>query len=103
MKNLYFKTVMSVVSDLTELTEEEILNAPRSREIVDARWLAVKLMKDVGLYPAQIAEKMSMTPRTVQYILSNFNDRLRFGDPILKMYLDIAHTRLWALREIEAK
>lgn len=103
MKAKYYATVMSVVTDLTDLTEEEILNGKRTMEVVDARWLAVRLMRDIGLYPFQIAEMMAMSVRSVQYILINFDDRMKFGDAMLKMYLQMAKQRLGKTNETEAK
>lgn len=103
MKAKYYATVMSVVTDLTDLTEDEILNGKRTMEVVDARWLAVRLMRDIGLYPFQIAEMMAMSVRSVQYILINFDDRMKFGDAMLKMYLQMAKQRLGNRNETEAK
>ena len=100
MKAKYYATVMSVVTDLTDLTEDEILNGKRTMEVVDARWLSVRLMRDIGLYPFQIAEMMAMSVRSVQYILINFDDRMKFGDAMLKIYLQMAKKRLENLNEI---
>lgn len=94
MKTKYYKAVMSVVTDLTDLSENEILNGKRNMEVVDARWLCVRLLKDIGLYPYQIAEMMVMSVRSVQYILNNFDDRMRFGDAMLKTYTYMAKKRL---------
>ena len=94
MKTKYYKAVMSVVTDLTDLSENEILNGKRNMEVVDARWLCVRLLKDIGLYPYQIAEMMVMSVRSVQYILNNFDDRMRFGDAMLKTYTHMAKKRL---------
>ena len=99
MKAKYYATVMSVVTDLTDLTEDEILNGKRTMEVVDARWLCVRLMRDIGLYPFQIAGFMAMNVRTVQYILINFDDRMRFGDAMLSIYLQMAKERLKNLNE----
>jgi hypothetical protein len=94
MKAKYYEAVMSVVTDLTDLTEDDILNGRRTMEVIDARWLCVRLMKDIGLYPYQIAEMMDMSVRTVQYIINNFDDRMKFGDAMLKIYLQMAKKRL---------
>ena len=100
MKAKYYEAVMSVVTDLTDLTEDDILNGRRTMEVVDARWLCVRLMKDIGLYPYQIAEMMVMSVRAVQYIINNFDDRMKFGDAMLKIYLQMAKKRLENLNEI---
>lgn len=100
MKAKYYATVMSVVTDLTDLTENDILHGKRTMEVVDARWLAVRLMRDIGLYPFQIAEMMEMTVRSVQYILNNFDDRMKFGDAMLKIYVQMAKKRLGNTNEV---
>lgn len=103
MKEKYFATVMSVVSDLTDLSENDILHGRRTMEVVDARWLCVRLMKDIGLYPCQIARFMAMNVRTVQYIIINFDDRMKFGDAMLQMYLQLAKERLRKTNETDAQ
>ncbi len=100
MKEKYYATVMSVVADLTDLSENDILTGKRTMEVVDARWLCVRLMKDIGMYPFQIAGFMAMNVRTVQYILMNFDDRMKFGDAMLRIYLQMARKRLENLNEI---
>lgn len=100
MKEKYYATVMSVVADLTDLSENDILTGRRTMEVVDARWLCVRLMKDIGMYPFQIAGFMAMNVRTVQYILMNFDDRMKFGDAMLRIYLQMARERLENLNEI---
>ena len=89
-----FNAVMSVVEDLTELSKEDILGQGKTMELVDARWLCVKMLREMGLYAEQIAELMNMTPRNVGKIITNFNDRMMFGDAMLKNYLEIARQRL---------
>ena len=101
MKAKYYATVMSVVTDLTDLSENEILHARRTMEVVDARWLCVRLMRDIGLYPFQIAGFMAMNVRTVQYILMHFDDRMKFGDAMLQIYLQMAKDRLRKINENE--
>lgn len=103
MKVKYYEAVMSILTDLTDLTEDDIINGRRTMEVVDARWLAVRLMKDIGMYPYQIAELMAMSVRTVQYILIRFDDRMRFGDAMLKIYLAMAKDRLAQLSETQTK
>lgn len=103
MKAKYYATVMSVVTDLTDLSENEILNGRRTMEVVDARWLCVRLMRDIGLYPFQIAEMMAMSVRAVQYILINFDDRMKFGDAMLQIYLQMAKNCLGNINEMDAK
>lgn len=57
----YAVKVAKVVSDLTGIGEAEIMGKGRAAEIVDARWMVVKLVREAGYYPSQIAQVMGMT------------------------------------------
>lgn len=84
--NEYYRKTVEVVSDLTGLMEGEIVGKRRMRELVDARCLVVKLMRDAGYYPTQIAPIMNVSTRWVQKILEHFDDRVRYSpDPLLRM------------------
>jgi hypothetical protein len=84
--NEYYKKTVEVVADLTGLTEGEIVGKRRMRELVDARCLVVRLMRDAGYYPTQIAPIMHVTVRWVQKILECFDDRARYSpDPMLRI------------------
>lgn len=84
--NEYYKKTVEVVADLTGLTEVEIVGKRRMRELVDARCLVVRLMRDAGYYPTQIAPIMHVTVRWVQKILECFDDRARYSpDPMLRI------------------
>lgn len=86
---------MDAVSRLTGLTEEQILGERKSREIVDARWMAVKLMREAGYYPSQIAPFFGMGTRNVQIILMLFDDRVRYAsDSMLRNNYEEAAKRL---------
>ncbi len=89
--NEYYRRVVEVVCDLTELTEAEIVGKCRMREYVDARCLVMRLLHDAGYYPSQIARVMNISTRWVQKIIETFDDRLRFSaDPMLRCNLEEA-------------
>lgn len=91
----YYKKTVEVVADLTGLTEGEIIGKRRMRELVDARCLVVRLMRDAGYYPTQIAPIMHVTVRWVQKIIENFDDRARYSpDPMLRINWEQAKNRL---------
>lgn len=68
--------VLESVSEETEIAPEKILSRCSESEVVDARWICVKLLSRQGIYTMKIAELMGITPRYVQYILTDFEDRL---------------------------
>ena len=83
--NEYYKKTVEVVANLTGLTVNEIEGKRRIRELVDARCLVVRLMREAGYYPTQIAPIMNVTVRWVQKILENFDDRAAYSpDPMLR-------------------
>lgn len=90
-----FIRIVEVVEDLTGVSREEICSTCRMREVVDARWLVVWLMRAAGYYPRQIAGQMGMTTRMAQKILQQFLDRVKYSpDIMLRNNLEIAEKRL---------
>lgn len=78
--------MLAAVSEETELPMETVLSRCGRAEVVDARWLAVYLMSRCGLYTMRIAEEMGVTPRYVQYILTDFEDRTAISRPLRNKY-----------------
>lgn len=71
-----YARVLNIVSEECDMGVERIKGKSRDTESVDARWICVKLLSEMGLYVSRIAEMMSITPRYVQYILTDFEDRI---------------------------
>lgn len=69
-------TVLELVSSETDVAVSKIMSRCSEAEVVDARWICVKLLSDKGYYPVRIADMMKITPRYVQYILTDFEDRI---------------------------
>jgi len=68
--------VLEAVSVETDVAVTRIMSRCSDAETVDARWICVKLLGEYGYYPSRIAEMMGITPRYVQYILTDFEDRI---------------------------
>lgn len=68
--------IIDLVARETEVTTEDIMSRRRVSEIVDARHLAVALMRRRNIYPPRIAAILGMSPRSVHYAISNFDNRL---------------------------
>lgn len=91
----YIEKVVEVSSELTGLSREEILGQGKNREIVDARWMVIRLMRDAGYYPTQIAPLMKMSVRSIQIIALMFKDRMDFSeDPMLRNNYEAAAKQL---------
>lgn len=71
----------------TEVEIEQILSSSKETDVVDARYLLVFFLAQNGLYPPTIALYINKTKRSVNYILSNFNSRLKQGK-IMGIYME---------------
>jgi hypothetical protein len=89
-----FEQIIKVVADAADLSPCQILCNRKFPETIDARWIAVKLMKEGGFYTSRIADYMGMTTRNVNYILFSVETRLTMGDKALGNILDRARKEL---------
>ena len=80
----YVSKVVEVVSDLTGIDKDEILGRGKAAEVVDARWMVVKLVREAGYYPAQIAKVMGMSVRHIQAVLAEFGTRMHYFDSFMR-------------------
>lgn len=71
--------VLETVSKETDIPASVIMSRCSLAEVVDARWICVKLLNLYGYYTSKIAELMHITPRYVQYIITDFDDRILFN------------------------
>ena len=80
----YFDKVVSVVAELCELSADNILYGRKTDEVVDARWIIVKILNEQGFHTSKIAMLLNMTQRNVTHILAIFQDRLDGYDSLFK-------------------
>lgn len=92
-KSEYYSRVIKVVTELTEVSEEEILGKSKRQEVVDARWLVICLLKESGWSTHRIAESIGHPERTVNNALSGMTERARYA-PELGNNLAIARQQL---------
>ena len=83
-KQDYFDRVLSVVAELSELSVDNILHGRKTDEVVDARWIIVKILHEQGYHTAKIALLLNMTQRNVTHIVTVFQDRLDQYDSLFK-------------------
>lgn len=80
-KSEIFAETINLVSQETEIPAERILSPDKDAETVDARYL----LADRGMYPSQIAVHIHKTKRAVNYMISNFRERME-GGKMLRIY-----------------
>ena len=91
-----FQETLAAVEDAMEIDSAQILSGCKQEEVVDARALLIKLMRDRGLYPVQISSITGLNSRSVTQFLLSFSERintrkiLRMNYENLKIKLGIA-------------
>lgn len=82
--------VIDLVSRETEIPRELILSKSRVAEVVDARHLAIMLLHSKDVYPNRIAEVFGLSARSVHYIITSFDARIRANNPLRNNFAKIA-------------
>lgn len=90
----YFSKVMKVVTELMEVSDQDILGRSRSLEVVDARWMVIFLMREKGYTTKQIAPLMNHPIRTINHALNYFYARAKNAGNSLGNTLAIARQQL---------
>ena len=93
-KNEDFSKVIKVVTELMDVTDQEILGRTRVTEVVDARWMVITLMREKGYSTRQIAPLMLRPERTINNALSQFSDRVKYSYNGIGNILAIARQQL---------
>lgn len=99
-KQDYFENVLNIVASMTELTAEQILHGKKTDDVVDARWIVVRMLSEHGYHTFNIAMLMHMTQRNVTYILTAFQDRLDQYDSLFKSTYQKVRVEVGNLKEI---
>ena len=89
-----FGKVIKVVTELMDVTDQEILGKSRVPEVVDARWMVISLMHEKGYSTRQIAPLMLRPERTINNALNGFSDRVKYSGNNLGNILAIARKQL---------
>lgn len=78
--------IFRLIADELDITQQQILSDSREAEVVDARYVAIMLLRHSGRYPNCIARILTRTPRAVNYALTTFDDRLSANKPLARSY-----------------
>lgn len=75
-KNTIFADILSVLSRVSCIPEDAILSRSREEEIIDVRFILVKLLHERGFYPRSISSLIGRGKTDVCYILRRFDERM---------------------------
>lgn len=95
-----FERIIKAVADAADLNPCQLLCKRRFPETMDARWIAVKLLKEEGFYTSQVARLMNMTTRNVNHIIYSVEIRLSNNDKSLEYLLETSRKHLRNSKEI---
>lgn len=84
-KSEIFETVLSTVAKEAEIPIEKIVGGGKTREEVDARYLAVYYLKYAGFYESDIARMLRITRQAVGAILRQFETRRKQSGKIFEI------------------
>ena len=83
-------SIIDLVADELEVSRELILSKCRTAEVVDARHLAIRILHSKDIYPARIAVIFGLSPRSIHYIITQFDTRLQVNKSLRNIYAKIA-------------
>ena len=89
-----FSKVIKVVTELMDVTDQEILGKSRESEVVDARWMVICLMHEKGYSTKEIAPLMCHPIRTINHALKGFSDRAKYSNNGIGNIFSIARQQL---------
>ncbi len=82
--------IVDTIASETDVAVAKIISRCSESEVVEARWICVRILSEYGYYTSRIAGLMKITPRYVQYILTDFDDRAAGSPAMRKNYETIA-------------
>jgi hypothetical protein len=71
-----FQDMLKAVVEETEVSPELILSGCKQEDVIDARSVLIRLMRDMGLYPMQISKISGLNSRSVNLFLLGFQERI---------------------------
>ena len=89
-----FIKVIKVVTELTDVTEQDVLGKSRVKEVVDARWLVIYFMKMKGFSTNEISELIRHPNRTVNHALKLLPRRLKLISSDIGNNFELARQQL---------
>lgn len=85
---------MGVVTDLMDVTAQDILGKSRRAEVVDARWMVICLMKEKGYSTKDVAPLLNHPIRTINHGMRSFSDRVKYSNSGIGNIFSIARQQL---------
>ena len=95
--------IISIVSDLTEISPDEIRSRSRRSDVTEARYLVIYLLRHQGVRTYKIAKMMGIPERSIYYAINAYNIHSDEDGSMLKTWFRDAKIELQKLRRNEAE
>lgn len=93
-KKELLEKIISIVSELTEISRDEMLSRSRRSDIIEARYLVIYLLKTYGVRPYKIAKMLNLPERSVYYSIGSFFSRSDQDGSMLRKWFSDAKSEL---------
>ena len=90
----YFGKVIKVVTELMDVTDQEILGKSRRMDVVDARWMVIYLMKEAGyiadvVMTTEFPKKLVITLKYSDRAVPAITELKRISKPGLRKFVSV--------------
>lgn len=85
MKKQLFDQVLKAVTDKTGIDSSAILSGNRSEDVVVARYILVRVLKEYDVSSKDIADMINQSARSVNHILSVYLYKVRCNSMMRRM------------------
>lgn len=75
----FFNKKLDEIAEVSGVDRNLILSKSKELDVVDARHIFIKIMSDCGLSSKSIGRVLDISSRNVQYVLQNFESRIKFS------------------------
>ena len=89
LKEVFYENLRKV-SEIAGVDEKLIISKNKEIEVVDARHILIKLMINDGISTTAISRLIGVSPRSIQYAITNFENRMLYSKWARRTYEIIA-------------
>lgn len=97
MQKELLNEIISIITELTEISQEELLSRSRRSDVIEARCLLIYMLRSRGIKTYRIAKLLSIPERSVYYSITSFLIRSDQDGSMLRIWFSEAKSRLQKL------
>ena len=98
MQKELLNDIISIVTELTEISQEELLSRSRRTDVIEARYLLIYTLHSQGIKTYKIAKLLNIPERSIYYSITSFSVRSDQDGSMMKAWYTEIKLRLQKLR-----